>query len=169
MAESKLNRLKSLLIIFLVAVIIIGGIIAWSRYIPEKPIEISLSKKTEQQGRIFIGGAVNNPGYYPFSTGDTLEGLVQKVGGVTEDADLSGLELCVSSAQEGKKTQKVNINLAEKWLLEALPGIGENLAQRVIDYRQQNGLFLNTNELLNVSGIGAARYEGIKHLITVSD
>ncbi|GAH63777.1 unnamed protein product, partial [marine sediment metagenome] len=43
------------------------------------------------------------------------------------------------------------------------------LAQRIIDYRQQNGPFNNIKELMKVKGIGVATYEEIKHLIAVAD
>ena len=65
--------------------------------------------------------------------------------------------------------QRININRAEAWLLEALPGIGETRAQAIIDFRNQNGVFHNINELLKVKGIGVTTYEQIKHLITVAD
>ena len=65
--------------------------------------------------------------------------------------------------------QKIDINHAEAWLLEALPGIGETKAQAIIAYRQQNGGFGHIIEITNVSGIGPAIYEDIKDLITVDD
>ena len=55
------------------------------------------------------------------------------------------------------------------WLLKALPGIGETLAQRIVEYRQRNGLFYNTRDLLKVAGIGTTTYEQIKDMITVAD
>ena len=65
--------------------------------------------------------------------------------------------------------QKINLNRAEAWLLEALPEIGESRAQAIIDYREQNGPFHNINELIKVEGIGTATYEKIKDRITVAD
>ncbi len=65
--------------------------------------------------------------------------------------------------------QKIDINRAEAWLLQALPGIGETRAQAIIDYRRQNGPFQSINELTKVSGIGAATLDSIKDLITVTD
>jgi competence protein ComEA len=61
----------------------------------------------------------------------------------------------------------ISINRAEDWLLDALPGIGTALAQNIIQYRQENGPFVLTEELLLVSGIGEAKYDGVKDFITV--
>jgi competence protein ComEA len=74
----------------------------------------------------------------------------------------------VSVPGEGEAAQKININLAEAWLLEALPGIGPTRAQAIIDYRNQNGPFRQILELINVEGIGMTTYEQIEDFITVS-
>jgi len=55
------------------------------------------------------------------------------------------------------------------WVFEALPGIGEALAQRIADYRSENGPFRRIEDLLKVEGIGPATFEKIKDYITVSD
>jgi len=65
--------------------------------------------------------------------------------------------------------QKIDINRAEAWLLEALPGIGPSKAQAIIDYRLENGGFGDITEITNVPGIGKSLYENIKELITVGD
>jgi competence ComEA-like helix-hairpin-helix protein len=67
------------------------------------------------------------------------------------------------------ETQKININRAEAWLLEALPGIGPSKAQAIIDYRQQNGGFSDIVEITEVPGIGQSIYNDIKDFITVGD
>jgi competence protein ComEA len=169
MTAGKLDRLWTLIIILLVAVIIIGGIVAWQKYSPPQPVEISLPPSSELQGEIYLGGAVSNPGFYPLNSGDSLEALIQAAGGTTDDADLTSVEIYIPTAGEGEQPQKININRAEVWLLEVLPGIGESKAQAILDYRQQNGAFHNIIEITEVQGIGPAIYEEIKDLITVAD
>ena len=61
----------------------------------------------------------------------------------------------------------ININTAEAQELCLLPGVGETIAARIIDYRKAHGPFNNTDEIMNVSGIGAKTYEEIKSYITV--
>ncbi len=167
MAASRTNRLWTLVILILTVIIITGGVISLSRLSPGQPVIITGPPDKQWQGEIYIGGEVNNPGFYDYLADDTVESLVGAAGGAVEGADLAGLELYVTGAESG--AQKIDINRAEVWLLEALPGIGETLARRIIDYRQQNGPFRNTNDLLKVAGIGTTTYEQIKHLITVAD
>jgi competence protein ComEA len=169
LAMTKLNKYWALSIILLIAVIITGGIVAWQRYSPPQPIEISLSPSPQFQGEIYLGGAVSNPGFYPLESDDSLEALVQAAGGTTEDADLTQLKLYIPMVGEEQQPQKIDLNRAEDWLLEALPGIGETLAQRIIDYRLTNGAFGNITEITKVEGIGPSTYEQIKDLITVAD
>ncbi len=61
----------------------------------------------------------------------------------------------------------VNINMASIDELITLPGIGESKAQKIIDYRTDNGYFNTIEELKNVSGIGDTTFENIKAHITV--
>jgi competence protein ComEA len=163
------NRYWTLSIILLIAIIITGGVIAWQRYQPPHPIEISLPPSQELEGEIYLVGAVSNPGSYPLKSGDSLEALIQVAGGTTSNADLARVKLYIPTVGEEQPPQKIDLNRAEAWLLIALPGIGETLAQRIIDYRQQNGGFDNITEITGVQGIGLATYEQIKELITVAD
>jgi comEA protein len=64
-------------------------------------------------------------------------------------------------------TFPVNINTASAKELDALPGIGEVLAQRIIDYRNANGPFQSVDDLIKVKGIGEKTLEKIKPYATV--
>jgi competence protein ComEA len=72
------------------------------------------------------------------------------------------LALCSLTA-----TAAVNLNTATKDELVALPGIGPAKAQAILDYRSKNGAFKSIEELKDVKGIGAKRYEKIKSELTV--
>ncbi len=63
----------------------------------------------------------------------------------------------------------ININIADKETLMTLPGIGEVLAQRIIDYRTEHGAFASVTELLQVEGIGSKRLNAVSEYITVED
>ena len=62
----------------------------------------------------------------------------------------------------------INLNTASKDELVTLPGIGPAKAQAILDYRSKNGAFKSIEELKDVKGIGAKRYEKIKGDLTVS-
>ncbi len=153
----------------MVAIIAISSIVAWSRYSRSQLVEISIPPTPELQSEIYIGGAVINPGFYPLKAGDTAEALIQAAGGTSSSADLGWLKLYIPQTEEKAQMQKIDLNRAEAWLLEALPEIGETRAQDIINYRKRNGPFRNITDIIKVEGIGTATYEKIKHLITVAD
>ncbi len=61
----------------------------------------------------------------------------------------------------------LNLNAVTSNKLETLPGIGPALAERILAYRKNHGLFRNIEDIMNVSGIGEKRFESIKEFITV--
>ena len=61
---------------------------------------------------------------------------------------------------------KININTSSAEDLMMLPGIGPMLAERIISYRETNGPFSATKELINVKGIGEQTYAKIEQFIT---
>ncbi|MCA9936212.1 MAG: helix-hairpin-helix domain-containing protein [Ardenticatenaceae bacterium] len=63
----------------------------------------------------------------------------------------------------------LNLNTASVAELDTLPGIGPSTAQKILDYREENGLFTTVDDIMNVSGIGPAKFEAIKELITVGN
>jgi competence protein ComEA len=167
---SRAERFYLFVTVFLVIAAIAGGVTLAVQHSRSQPVEIVLSQTEPpaQSGEIYIGGAVANPGIYPLKEGDTLQTLISDAG-IEPEADLSHIELYIPREGEEQSPQKIDINRAEPWLLEALPGIGETRAQAIVDYRSENGPFRRIEDLLQVSGIGPATFESIKDYITVSD
>lgn len=62
---------------------------------------------------------------------------------------------------------RVSINSADVAALDALPGVGAVIAQRIIDYREQHGPFRTLRDLLDVPGIGDAKYADLADAITL--
>jgi competence protein ComEA len=90
-------------------------------------------------------------------------------GGIRSGADISQVRLIIPDPSSASQPQRIDINRAEAWLLAALPGIGDTKARDILDYREQNGPFRSTSDLLNIKGIGPATLDRIIDLITVSD
>jgi len=165
--KTQANHLWTLTAMTLATLALAGAFLAWSRYQRGSPLEIHLADLTQMQGSVYLGEGVVHPGTLPFSTEDTIGDLVRAAGGLTDGSNLEHLSLSFSRGPVGP--QKVDINRAETWLLEALPGVGDTLAERIVDYRRQHGPFRNTIDLTQVSGLGRDTYDKIKDLITVGD
>ena len=169
MASDKLNKLWLLATFLLLIVIIVSGAVIFVKRDQRQPIIISAPAPSNFQSAIYIDGAVNSPGIYPLKESDSLISLIQASGGIAADADMSTIRLYVPVANETSRSQKIDINRAEAWLLQALPDIGETRAQAIIDYRRQNGPFRNIQDLTQVKGISNPTFEKIKDLITVGE
>lgn len=72
-----------------------------------------------------------------------------------------------SDSKSETKNNKVNINTSTKEVLTSLSGIGDAKAQKIIDYRNENGLFKSIEDLKNVTGISEKLFEQIKEFITI--
>lgn len=155
---------------FLLISILAGGITLAVKQSSHRPVEITLAPDSPLQydGDIYIGGAVANPGLYPLRQDDTLESLI-KTAGLTKDADTSQIEIYVPTAGELTNPQKIDINRADTWLLDALPGVGPGRAQVIVDYRTRNGPFHRIEDLLNIQGIGESTLDEMRDYITVKD
>lgn len=65
------------------------------------------------------------------------------------------------------KSTKININKADINALKNIPGVGDSLAQKIIDYRTNFGKFKKIEDLKNVNGIGEKKFENLKEFISI--
>ena len=136
---------------------------------------------------IYITGEVNNPGVYYIEDGMRLNDIVELCGGFKDTADLSEINLAeklndsdkifipkivsdnyeeINLEEKNDDSGKININTANKTQLKELDGIGDTLADNIIKYRN-NSKFKSIEDILNVDGIGQAKYEKIKEYICI--
>jgi competence ComEA-like helix-hairpin-helix protein len=78
--------------------------------------------------------------------------------------------LSKSRAKDGvssKGDEKLNVNTATKEELQRIEGIGEKLAERIIQYRTKYGFFRRIDELMRIPGIGKRKFDQISNYLTV--
>jgi competence protein ComEA len=171
-----------------IGIVIAAGVVTFAvRWQTPEPITIIPPPPTGTPGpiRVYITGAVVNPDVYTFPATAILKDGLSAAGGTVQDADLSQTnlakllhdgeqiyiphvgELGLAQGGAGIPVGLININIATQAQLESLPGIGPSLAQKIIDYRDKHGPFPNIEALQNVSGIGPAKFDGLKEFITV--
>lgn len=73
-----------------------------------------------------------------------------------------------AAAAEGGGGKKVNINSADASQLALLPRVGPSVAQRILEFRKENGPFKSPDDLMLVRGIGEKTYALIKPYVAVS-
>jgi len=171
-----LERHRTPVISLLAALIVIGGAVLLYRQcaLPQS-VEIVISPPSPEI-HVYVEGEIVSPGVYILQDGDRVADAIEAAGGFAPDADQGAVNLAaplrdgdrVHVYRIGDVPQKVNLNTAEAWLLQSLSGIGETLAQRIIDYRNENGPFQLIEDLKKVEGIGAATFEKLKDNITVN-
>lgn len=145
---------------------------------------------------VHISGQVYQPGLYKLNSGDRVIDAVNLAGGLTKEADFDRINLAKKISDEEKiyipkvgenvdtnlteensaisdisgktvSSDKININTCTKQELIDLPGIGDVLADRIIEYRSKTK-FNTIEDIKNVSGIGDAKFNAIKELITTN-
>lgn len=161
-----------------------------------EPEEIKIEEKIEEvidepvKIYVDVAGEVINPGVYVLDESSRVNDLIMAAGGVTEEANLENVNLAYmlsdgikitipnkknksnapilqNSLSYTSKSEVVNINEATIEELMTLSGIGESIAEDIIEYREIKGRFKNKEDIMNVSGIGESKYNKIKNKIVV--
>ncbi|WP_413380110.1 helix-hairpin-helix domain-containing protein [Alkalihalobacillus sp. 1P02AB] len=136
-----------------------------------------------------IKGAIKRPGIYVMEEGERIHDVIDKAGGLIDEADdlqvnlaslvtdemviyipsihdeeeYSGpLQVAATSETDGL----INLNTATQAELEQLPGVGPSKAAQIIAYREEHGSFAEIEDLKKVSGFGEKSFEQLKILIT---
>ncbi len=160
----------------------------------KKEISVTPTVDVEVSSNVMIdvAGEVIKPGVYELNNGDRINDALIAAGGLSAKADRDWVEKNLNKAEklvDGQKiyipkigvkvkvdnvlgesvtkTKIVRINTATLEQLDTLSGIGPSIAQKIIDYRTQNGGFKNVEELKLVSGIGDKLFEKIKNEIAL--
>lgn len=139
---------------------------------------------------VAVAGKVRKPGLVRLPAGARVADALEAAGGALPGTDVALLNLArkvtdgelilvgvtappaqpAAPGGAGQPTQSggmVNLNTATLAELDALPGVGPVLAQRILNHRDQHGGFRAVSDLRQVDGIGDARYEQLKELVTV--
>jgi competence protein ComEA len=164
------EKMWLIIALFLAVSLITGGIFLSIRLIQLQPAEIALAdnKPAAISGDVFIGGAVARPGIYSARRDDTLTSLVSSAG-LSTGADTGHISIIVPDKTLANQPQKVNINRAESWLLQALPGIGEGKARMILDYRAKNGPFRSVDDLAKIEGFGKSIVDKVRDFAVAGD
>lgn len=149
-------------------------------------------EETEEKIIIYITGEVKNEGVIELKYGSRIADAIERAGGLTETANIKNVNLAyeledgqkiyIPNIEEQEamiiddfgsgeeleyKEKTININKANIEQLQNLNGIGESLAQSIIQYREENGKFNTIEDLMNVPGIGESKFNTIKDYIKV--
>jgi competence protein ComEA len=137
---------------------------------------------------VSVIGKVNKPGLVRLPAGARVADAIEAAGGALPGTDLTGVNLArkvvdgemiavgvtpppgaapVGGSGSGSGGGAVNLNTATLAELQTLPGIGEVLAQRIIEYRERHGGFRAVTDLRQVEGIGDAKFQQLKDRVTV--
>jgi competence protein ComEA len=140
---------------------------------------------------VHVAGAVASPGLHELPPGSRVADAIAAAGGLTPQADASRINLAapvtdgervyvlavgeqeptvaVGGAEPGDDAASgpVNLNTADAEALDALPGIGPATAAAIIEHRGKVGAFTSVDQLLDVPGIGEAKLEALRDLVTV--
>ncbi|MCR4951120.1 MAG: ComEA family DNA-binding protein [Solobacterium sp.] len=155
--------MKSMLIFFL--------LILTALYTDLKPLD--LGSLQDQTIRVTVRGTDQGEEVIETDLYSTVSDVLQEVG-TPENADLSTLnpqtilkdgDLITIPKIRTDEKPRISINTADAAELSQLPGIGPKTAEKIVAFREENGLFQTIEDLKRVSGIGTTKFEKLKDLI----
>lgn len=125
---------------------------------------------------VHVTGDVRNPGVVRLPAGSRVIDAVEAAGGLRPRARVSvnlarvlvdGEQIVVGASPAAPTDARMSINSASASELEALPGVGPVLAQRIVEYRNAHGPFASMRDLLQVPGIGDSKYAELADAATL--
>jgi competence protein ComEA len=167
----------------LLAVVILGVVagagMGWVERRPEAPLPITaVTAESVSLLRVHVAGWVMSPGVVEIPDGSIVADAVAAAGGLRPGASAEGINLAASlrsgdqilvpgpgESVPGSGDGRISLNRATASELEALPGVGPVLAERIVAYRSQNGPFTEVEDLLDVPGIGEAILASLRDLV----
>jgi competence protein ComEA len=189
MSRSLMNAARLFIGGVLVALVLALAAVIWVDR--ATPVTVVVNPLPERFMRVSIEGAVATPGVVVVAPGARLNDVAAAAGGFTDEADFTDLNLAgrvgdgesvfipalgdqLAGSPDTSVTASsagglVDINTASVQDLDALPGIGEVLANRIVDYREANGPYSTVDELAQVDGISPRMVETLRPLVTVGD
>lgn len=150
---------------------------------PPPPTATAAPTATPAPLEVYVTGSVaDSESIVTVPAGSRVRDALEAAGGTLDDADLTGVNLAgilrdgdhvhVPSTADNAALPTpadegiVYVNSAPIEELITLPGVGETIAERIINYRDENGPFTSLEDLDEVSGIGPAMLERIAELVT---
>ena len=154
------------------------------------PPATALLPSTQAVVLVHVAGAVVEPGVYELSGDARVRDAIVAAGGPTETADWNALNLAAvvgdgvkvyvpsvgevvppsliapASPVSGQPSAPIDVNVATAAELEALPGVGPATAAAIVTERERNGPFVGVDDLDRVSGIGPAKLDALRGLVT---
>ncbi|MEX2210492.1 MAG: ComEA family DNA-binding protein [Gaiellaceae bacterium] len=184
-----LSRRQALLgAVLLIVALALGGRLLGGRSEASTVVEpaaavVSTAAVERAQVVVHVTGAVRQPGLYALDDGSRVADAVARAGGPTAKADLAAVNLAAplvdgtqvlvprrgagarAAGAAGAAAGPLRLNTATVEQLDALPGIGPVTAERIVEYREQNGPFRSVDDLDAVAGIGPSRLDQLRDLV----